>query len=186
MAGMKDGFRRAARPLAAAAGLAAVALILVVHFHAKPGSRAPAETADPSFVAPTAASLDPEDYEFVRPVCSPCHKQDMFMHSRSWSEWQDIFKQMSRYGAAGTPEEWEHIYKYFARSLTQLDINHADEDELMAVLGVDEKTAIAIVQRRIDRRFQSPADLEKVPGVDKALIEKMAPRLLIDRPPEDQ
>ena len=183
---MKDGFRKTARVLAPVLGLAAVVLILAVHFHPKPGSGAQTPSPDQAFIAPTAASLDPEDYEFVRPVCSPCHKQDMFMHSRSWSEWQDIFKQMSRYGAAGTPEEWEHIYKYFARSLTLIDINHADEDELMAVLGVDEKTAIAIVQRRIDQRFQSPADLEKVPGVDKARIEKMAPRLLIDRPPEEQ
>ena len=62
-------------------------------------------------------------------------------------------------------------HKYFQRSLTLIDVNHADEDELSAVLGVDEKTAIAIVQRRTDRRFKTAADLEAVPGVDKARIE---------------
>lgn len=54
------------------------------------------------------------------------------------------------------------------------------------MLGVDEKTAIAIVQRRTDRRFQAAADLEAVPGVDKARIESIAPRLLFDPLPEDQ
>ena len=75
---------------------------------------------------------------------------------------------------------------YFQHSLTLIDVNHADEDELSAVLGVDEKTAIAIVQRRTDRRFQTAADLEAVPGVDKARVESIAPRLLFDPPPEDQ
>ena len=67
-----------------------------------------------------------------------------------------------------------------------IDINHADEDELSAVLGVDEKTAIAIVQRRIDQRFKTAAELEAVPGVDKIRIETIKPRLLFDRPAEDQ
>ena len=58
--------------------------------------------------------------------------------------------------------------------------------ELSAVLGVDEKTAIAIVQRRADRRFTTAAELEAVPGVDKERIENLKPRLLFDRPPEDQ
>jgi len=58
--------------------------------------------------------------------------------------------------------------------------------ELSAVLGVDEKTAISIVQRRTDRRFNTAADLEAVPGVDKERIKSIAPRLLFDRPPEDQ
>ena len=78
------------------------------------------------------------------------------------------------------------IYKYFQHGLTLIDVNHADEDELSAVLGVDEKTAIAIVQRRTDRRFQSAADLEAVPGVDKDQIARIAPRLLFYSLPEDQ
>jgi hypothetical protein len=110
----------------------------------------------------------------------------MFLHSRSWSGWKGIFDQMSGYGAVATPEQWDHIHKYFQRSLTLIDVNHADEDELSAVLGVDEKTAIAMVQRRTDQRFKTAADLEAVPGVDKARIESIAPRLLFDRLPEDQ
>jgi hypothetical protein len=133
-----------------------------------------------------ASALDAGDYRFVQPVCTRCHTPEMFLHSRSWSGWKGIFDQMSGYGAAATPEQWDHIHKYFQHSLTLIDVNHADEDELSAVLGVDEKTAIAIVQRRTDQRFKTVADLEAVPGVDKTRIENIAPRLLFDRLPEDQ
>lgn len=133
-----------------------------------------------------AAGLDAQDYPFVQPVCTRCHTPEMFLHSRSWSGWQGIFNQMRGYGAQGSQEQWDHIAKYFQHSLTQIDVNHADEDELSAVLGVDERTAIAIVQRRTDRRFMTATELEAVPGVDKDRIESIAPRLLFDRPAEDQ
>ena len=133
-----------------------------------------------------AAALDAADYAFVQPVCTRCHTPQLFLHSRSWSQWQGIFNQMRGYGAAGTQEQWDHIHTYFQHSLTFIDVNHADEDELSAVLGVDEKTAIAIVQRRTDHRFQTAADVEAVPGVERAPIENIAPRLLFDPPAEDQ
>ena len=133
-----------------------------------------------------ASALDAEDYRFVQPVCTRCHTPEMFLHSRSWSQWQGIFNQMSGYGAAATQEQWDHIHRYFQQSLTFIDVNHADEDELSAVLGVDEKTAIAMVQCHTDHRFQSAADVEAVPGVDKARVESIAPRLLFDPPAEDQ
>ena len=128
-----------------------------------------------------ASKLDPEDFRFVQPVCTRCHTPAMFLHSRTWSEWQGIFNQMNSYGAVAPAEQWDHIYKYFQHGLTLIDVNHADEDELSAVLGVDEKTAIAIVQRRADRKFDSAADLESVPGVNRAMIEPLKPRLLFDR-----
>jgi len=133
-----------------------------------------------------AAALDAQDYRFVQPVCTRCHTPEMFLHSRSWSQWQGIFNQMRGYGAAGTQQQWDHIYTYFQQSLTFIDVNHADEDELSAILGVDEKTAIAMVQRRTDHRFQSAADVEAVPGVNKGRIEAIKPRLLFDPLPEDQ
>jgi Helix-hairpin-helix motif len=133
-----------------------------------------------------ASALDPDDYRFVQPVCTRCHSPEMFLHSRSWSGWQGIFNQMKGYGAAASKEQWDHITSYFQHGLTFIDVNHADEDELSAVLGVDEKTAITIVQRRTDHRFQTAADLEAVPGVDKSRIESIAPRLLFDPLPEDQ
>ena len=145
-----------------------------------------AQDGDLAALNARASALDAEDYRFVQPVCTRCHMPEMFLHSRSWSGWKGIFDQMSGYGATATPEQWDHIHKYFQHSLTLIDVNHADEDELSAVLGVDEKTAIAMVQRRTDQRSKTAADLEAVPGVDKARIESIAPRLLFDRLPEDQ
>ena len=153
---------------------------------AGPADIARAQDPDLAALNAKASALDAQDYRFVQPVCTRCHTPEMFLHSRSWSGWKGIFDQMSGYGAAATPEQWDHIHKYFQHSLTLIDVNHADEDELSAVLGVDEKTAIAMVQRRTDQRFKTAADLEAVPGVDKARIESIAPRLLFDRLPEDQ
>jgi hypothetical protein len=145
-----------------------------------------AQDYDQAAINARASGLDAEDYRFVQPVCTRCHTPEMFLHSRTWSGWRDIFNQMSGYGAAASQEQWDHIHRYFQHSLTLIDVNHADEDELSAVLGVDEKTAIAIVQRRIDSRFKTAADLEAVPGVNKDRIESVSPRLLFDRLPEDQ
>jgi hypothetical protein len=141
---------------------------------------------DPAALNETASRLDPEDYRYMQPICTRCHTPAFYMHSRTWSEWQDVFGQMVRYGTAATPEQWSHIYRYVQRNLTRIDVNHADEDELSAVLGVDERTAIALVQRRLDRRFRTIAELEAVPGVDKDAIEAMEPRLVFDSPLGDQ
>jgi len=164
------------------AALAMGILILAGGMHATRAQNDP----DIAALNARASALDPADYPFVQPVCTRCHTPEMFLHSRSWTQWQGIFNQMRGYGAAGTKEQWDHIYKFFQHGLTFIDVNHADEDELSAVLGVDEKTAIAMVQRRTDRRFQTADDVEAVPGVDRARIEAMKPRLLFDPPAEDQ
>ena len=148
--------------------------------------RGQAQDAELAALNAKASALDAEDYRFVQPVCTRCHTPEMFLHSRSWSGWQGIFNQMKGYGATASSEQWDHIYRYFQHSLTLIDVNHADEDELSAVLGVDEKTAITIVQRRTDHRFQTEADLEAVPGVDRNRVESIAPRLLFDPLAEDQ
>jgi hypothetical protein len=183
---MKHEFqRRAAHRVAVAI---AAGLLTMVSQAALTRAQIQNPPQDPDLAAlnAKASALDADDYRFVQPVCTRCHTPEMFLHSRSWSGWQGIFNQMKGYGAAASNEQWEHIYKYFQRSLTFIDVNHADEDELSAVLGVDEKTAIAIVQRRTDRRFQAAADVEAIPGVDKARIESIGPRLLFDPLPEDQ
>jgi cytochrome c5 len=130
-----------------------------------------------------ASKLDPEDYQFMQPVCTRCHSARRILSPKTWPRWQRTFANMKENGAVGTDEQWEHIRKFVARSLTTINVNHADEDELSAVLGVDEKTAITIVQRR---RFNTVEDVEAVPGVDKTVIEAIRPRLLFDQPFEDQ
>jgi len=183
---MKHEFQRGAAHRLAFAIVAGLLTVVSQATFTRAQIRNPAPDPDLAALNAKASALDVDDYRFVQPVCTRCHTPEMFLHSRSWSGWQGIFNQMKGYGAAASNEQWEHIYKYFQRSLTFIDVNHADEDELSAVLGVDEKTAIAIVQRRTDRRFQTAAEVEAVPGVDKARIESIAPRLLFDPLPEDQ
>ena len=127
-----------------------------------------------------AAALDPPDYKFVQPVCTRCHGPANFLHARSWPQWQDVFSRMYANGARASDDQWGRIYDYFRKSLTTINVNRADEDELSAVLGVSEKTAVDIVRRRYDRPFASAEDVESVPGVDKAAIEAIRPRLTFD------
>ncbi|HUO23370.1 MAG TPA: helix-hairpin-helix domain-containing protein [Caulobacteraceae bacterium] len=133
-----------------------------------------------------ASRLDPDDYPYMQAACTRCHTPAMILHSRTWPEWRDVFDQMVRYGADATPEQWTHIRRYAGRTLSLLDVNHADEDEFAAVLGVDDATAVRLVQRRIDRPFQDIDELEAMPGVDKAAVEAVAPRLRFAPPPPDQ
>ena len=128
-----------------------------------------------------ASQLDPEDYQYMQPVCTRCHTPQRFLHARTWPEWLNVFEHMKENGAVGSQEQWDHIHRYVQRSLTMLEINHADEDELSAVLGVNEATAIAMVQRRSDRKFETAEDVEAVPGVDMALIEQIKSRLVFGR-----
>ena len=119
-----------------------------------------------------ASALDAEDYPFVQPVCTRCHSPEMFLHSRTWSGWQGIFNQMRGYGAQGTQEQWDHIYKYSQHSLSFIDVNHADAESLMAILRTSTEAAQAIITRRASRPFANLADLEgAVPGLDRALLE---------------
>ena len=123
-----------------------------------------------------AAKIDPEDWRFVEPVCTRCHTAQRYLGTRSWPQWQNVFRNMIGNGAVGTPEQWDHIYRYFGRNLTDFDVNNASEDEISAVLGVSLKTAIDIVD--YERPFASAAELEAIPGVNKAMIEQLGPRLL--------
>src|SRR2546423_15373390 len=74
-----------------------------------------AQAQDPDLAAlnAKAASLDAQDYPFVQPVCTRCHTPEMFLHSRTWSEWRGNFNPMSGYGAAAPPEQKDHIHKNF-------------------------------------------------------------------------
>ena len=57
-----------------------------------------------------------------------------------------------------------------------VDLNSAPRDELMTLPGVAEKTANAIIQAR---PFQRIEDLDEVPGIGPATVEKLRPYLII-------
>jgi hypothetical protein len=122
-----------------------------------------------------ASQLDPEEYRFVQPVCTACHTPGRFLRARPWKQWEDTFRRMQGHGAQGTPEQWDHIHRYFARNLTLLDVNNDLEDEISMALGISEDTAISIVR---NAPFKDVEDLERMPGVNKAGIERIEPRLV--------
>jgi hypothetical protein len=141
---------------------------------------------DSSQLNAQASALDPGDYASVQTVCTVCHGPNMFFHSRTWPQWLRVFDQMRGNGAKATDDQWKHIFSYFQRALTFIDVNRADEDTLSLILGIDENTAVAMVARRADQKFKTIDELETVPGIDKERIEQMRPRILFERFPGEQ
>lgn len=164
---------------------ACLAVVLLLNSSVGAGAQVTAPS-DSAQLNAEANALDPQDYGTVQKVCTVCHGPNMFFHSRTWPTWLGIFDQMSGYGAKATPDQWTHIHAYFQRALTFIDVNHADEDMLSLILGVDEKTAVAIVARRADQKFTSVEDLEAIPGIDKNRIEQLRPRILFEEPADEQ
>ena len=61
----------------------------------------------------------------------------------------------------------------------KLDINAADWSEIVVLPGVGEKLAKAIVeQRRVNGPFDSPEQIQRVPGIGEKKLEKIMPYLL--------
>jgi DNA uptake protein ComE-like DNA-binding protein len=63
---------------------------------------------------------------------------------------------------------------YLHRTMTTIDVNTADADELQIVLHVSQPTAQAILARRSIQKFKDLAGLKSVPGVDAATVEAKA------------
>lgn len=64
-----------------------------------------------------------------------------------------------------------------------IDLNEAARDELMRLPGIGEKTANAIIEFREERPFTSVEDLDRVPGIGPATIERIRPFLQVSREP---
>jgi DNA uptake protein ComE-like DNA-binding protein len=66
------------------------------------------------------------------------------------------------------------VMDYLHRTMTTIDVNSADADELEIVLNVPEATAQAIVNRRKTRKFTGLADLKSIAGVDAPTVDSRA------------
>jgi DNA uptake protein ComE-like DNA-binding protein len=89
----------------------------------------------------------------------------------SYDAWHDTVQTMMDRGATGTDEQLADVMDYLHRTMTTIDVNTADADELQIVLHVSPSTAQAIVARRSTQKFKSLADLKSIPGVDAATVE---------------
>ena len=142
----------ALRKLTACASLFAV---LALHVSAR-------ATADP--VGHPAATF--------KAVCSKCHNLELVTSTpRSFDEWQETVQKMVDRGARGTDAQFEEILDLLHRTLTTININMADAEELQIVLGVSAATAADITSRRARQRFSSLEELKAVPGLDPASLE---------------
>ena len=105
-------------------------------------------------------------------ICSSCHGMQMVTDTpRDYDAWHDTVQKMIDRGARGTPEEFDLVMDFLFQNVTPIDVNHADQESLMAILHTSQQTAEAIITRRASRPFKDLADLESMPGLDKTVLE---------------
>ncbi len=111
----------------------------------------------------------------LKAVCAKCHNLQIVMDTpMSYDAWHDTVQTMMDRGATGTDQQFADVMDYLHRTMTTIDVNTADADELQLVLHVPEATAQAILARRSTQKFTGLADLESVPGVDAAAMDTKA------------
>jgi competence protein ComEA len=125
-------------------------------------------------VAPPAPDLAREARS-VQTVCAKCHNLQIVMDTpMSYDAWHDTVQAMVDRGASGTDEQFEDIMDYLHRTMTTINVNAADADELEIVLNLPKPAAKAIIARRSTRKFTGLADLKSVAGVDAATVDAKA------------
>lgn len=116
-----------------------------------------------------------QEYHSVQIVCTRCHVFELVRDTpKSYEAWHDTVQAMVDRGATGTDQQFEDVMDYLHRTLTTIDVNNADADELQIVLSVPESVARAIIKRRAQRRFTSLADLESISGTARAALQAKA------------
>jgi transcriptional accessory protein Tex/SPT6 len=91
-----------------------------------------------------------------------------------YDAWHETVQKMLDRGADATDDQLQDIMDWLHRTMTTIDVNSADTDELQTVLGVSGRVAQAIVARRNSNRFADIADLKSVPGIDASIIDAKA------------
>ena len=121
----------------------------------------------------SAASPDPleQEHASLQTVCAKCHSLQIVMDTpMSYGAWHDTVQKMIDRGADATDDQLEDIMDYLHRTMTTIDVNSADADELSIVLEAPDSVVNAVIARRKTRRFTGLDDLKTVPGVDAAKL----------------
>jgi hypothetical protein len=125
-------------------------------------------------VAPPAAGLARES-QSLKQVCANCHSLQIVMDTpMSYSAWHDTVQTMIDRGASGTDEQLDDIMDYLHRTMTTINVNTANADELEVVLNMPETVAKAIIARRSTQKFIDLPDLKSIPGIDKSTMDAKA------------
>jgi hypothetical protein len=109
----------------------------------------------------------------VHKICTACHDLQIVMDTpKDFDAWHDTVQEMIDRGASGTPAEFDLVMQFLYQNMTTVDVNHADEDTLVATLHASPSAVAAIVTRRKTQPYKDLADLEaSVPGLDRAALE---------------
>jgi competence ComEA-like helix-hairpin-helix protein len=101
-------------------------------------------------------------------VCSSCHDAERILSARrTRTQWEEIIEKMIERGAEGTDDDFTAAEQYLLRVSGRVNVNRALGTDLVAVLGLTQKDADAIVEhRKAHGDFKDFDDLCKVPGID--------------------
>ena len=113
-------------------------------------------------------------------MCTSCHGTDVITDApRTVPSWVDTVLSMKDFGAEGSDEEWKAVTDYIVVNLAHLEVNKSTAAEIAQVLRVTETVAGEVVAYREKQGgFKAIADLKQAPGLDPALIDTLAPRLI--------
>ncbi len=113
-----------------------------------------------------------QESQSVNAVCGKCHGMQLVMDSpMDYDSWHDIVQKMLDRGADATDDQLQDIMDWLHHTLTTINVNSADPDELQLVLDVTPQVARDIVARRTAHRFADLADLKSVPGIDSSVLD---------------
>jgi competence protein ComEA len=111
----------------------------------------------------------------LQAVCGKCHDLQIVRNTpRSLDDWRDTMQKMVDRGASGTDDQYDDILDYLHRTMTTIDVNSADADELATVLAVPDSAVKLIIARRAGKKFADLNDLKSIPGVDAAIVDAKA------------
>ncbi len=124
--------------------------------------------------SPTAAEAPPLEHELksLKAVCARCHNLQLVMDTpRSLDEWRDTLQTMVDRGAHGTDSQFDDILDYLHRTMTTINVNTADADELALVLDLSDAVVKSLVARRTSKKFSDLNDLKSLSGIDAAALD---------------
>ena len=87
-------------------------------------------------VSASQTSDQAREAQSLKAVCAKCHNLQIVMDTpKSYDAWHDTVQKMVNLGAKGTDEQYDDIMDYLHRTITTIDVNSADPDELEIVLN---------------------------------------------------
>ena len=155
--------------------------VLAMGFFA--GGSAPADEDDP----PGAAAPDDliaSGEQVTGAVCATaCHGWEIFVDypRQTALQWDYVITDMAGRGAAATEEQLELVRRFLKRVWGTVWINSAGAEELMAVLGLSEGDAAALIAWRGKHgRFTDLESVKAVHGIDAGAIDSQAQAITYD------